>query len=480
MRLPPLSGCSLPATMSNVTTTDRKFIIFTWGCQMNEDDSEQIASLLMRMGYCPTDCQEDADVAMLVTCSVRAKPEEKAKSKLGELRLIKQRKPDMIIGVCGCMAQKEGDKLRKHRPYLDLVVGTANIWRIPELIAEVERKRMFRSALGLPRSASDARIVPPRVSRCTRSIKSFVPVMYGCDNWCSYCVVPHVRGRERSRKMSDILHEIAELAERGTKEVTLLGQNVNSYRNPVGPAYDVGNQHSADFADLLAAVNEIEGIERIRFTTSHPKDLSDRLICAMRDLPKVCEHIHLAVQSGDDAVLARMNRKYTSAHIKERVAALRAAIPEIAITTDFLVGFPGETEEQFENTLRLAEEIRFDSAFMFAFNPIPGTAAAEMADGVASQVANARLRRLIQLQNSITCEINKAQVGRTYEVLVEGVSPKNPCRLVGLTRQNKTVNFAGSPDVIGKTVELRVTEGHLYGFVAEQPSPVCVGIKDGC
>jgi len=465
--------------MFSVSTTDRKFIIFTWGCQMNEDDSEQIASLLMRMGYWPTNDQEEADVAMLVTCSVRAKPEEKAKSKLGELRLIKQRKPDMIIGVCGCMAQREGDRLRRHRPYVDLVVGTANIWRIPELIAEVERRRFFRSALDLPRSASDARTVPPRISRCGRSIKSFVPVMYGCDNYCSYCVVPYVRGRERSREMNDIVREVAELAACGTKEVTLLGQNVNSYRSPVTPGDGVAAQQGGDFADLLAAVNEIDGIERIRFTTSHPKDLSDKLIRAMRDLPKVCEHIHLAVQSGDDAVLARMNRKYTAAHIRDRVAALRAAIPEIAITTDFLVGFPGETEEQFENTLRLAEQVRFDSAFMFAFNAIPGTAAAKMADQVPAHIANARLRRLIELQNAITCEINNAQVGRTYEVLVEGVSPKDRCRLTGLTRQNKTVNFVASRDAIGRTLEVRVTEGHLYGFLAEHLSPVCVGISDG-
>ena len=454
---------SVPATMFNVTTADRKFIIFTWGCQMNEEDAEQIASLLMQMGYSPTANQEEADLAVLVTCSVRAKPEQKAKSKLGQLRLVKQNNPHMIVGVCGCMAQKEGNELRKHRPYLDFVVGTASISRIPELISEIERKRAFRSALDLPRTHADACRVPPRTTRQGSSIKSFVPVMYGCDNFCAYCVVPYVRGKERSREVADIVREVTDLARTGRKEATLLGQNVNSYGATL--------TEPVDFADLLRAVNDVDGIDRIRFTTSHPKDLSDRLIEAMRDLPKVCEHMHLAVQSGDDDVLARMNRKYTSEHIRQRVAALREAIPDIAITTDFLVGFPGETEEQFANTLRLAEGIRFDSAFMFAFNAMPPTAAARMEGQLPTAVKNARLGRLIKLQNAITCEINDASVGNTYEVLVEGISPKNPTRLTGLTRGNKTVNFPASPDLIGGTVCVRATEGHLYGFVgARDPS----------
>lgn len=457
--------------MSDVTSSDRKFIIFTWGCQMNEDDAEQIASLLMQMGYSPTDIEQEADLAVLVTCSVREKPEQKAKSKLGELRLIKESNPGMIIGVCGCMAQKEGEQLRKHRPYLDFVVGTASIWRIPELICEVQRKRGFRFALEMPRDASDGRGVPPRTARQGVSIKSFVPVMYGCDNFCSYCVVPYVRGKERSRELGGIVREVGELAASGRKEVTLLGQNVNSY----GAALS----EPTDFSDLLRAVSDVGGIERIRFTTSHPKDLSDKLIKAIRDLPKVCEHIHLAVQSGDDEILARMNRAYTSAHIRERVAALRSAIPDIAITTDFLVGFPGETEEQFANTMRLAEGARFDAAFMFAFNPIPRTVAAGMEDQLATSVKNERLNRLIRLQNAITCEVNCAGIGNTYEVLVEGVSPKDTGRLTGLTRQNKTVNFPGSLDMIGRCVCVRATEGHLYGFVGESTLLACAEGQSG-
>ena len=420
---------------------------------MNEDDSEQIANLLMQMGYSPTDRADEADIAMLVTCSVRAKPEEKAKSKLGELRLVKLSKPEMIIGVCGCMAQRVGESIRKGRPYIDLAVGTGQVSRVPDLIRQVVERRRFVSALDLDRE------IPERVSREAEAIKSFVPVMYGCDNYCAYCVVPYVRGRERSRPVSQIVAEVADLARRGRKEVTLLGQNVNSY----GATLD----EPVDFADLLRAVNGVNGIERIRFTTSHPKDLSDRLIEAMRDLDKVCEHIHLPVQSGDDEVLRAMNRGYTGARYRERVAALREAVPDIAITTDLLVGFPGETEEQFENTMRLVEEVRFDSAFMFAFNPIPGTAAEKMAGQLPVAVKNERLRRLIEVQNRITCEINDAHVGRVYEALVEGISPKDPRRVTGLTRQNKTVNFPGDAGLAGGLVDVRVTEGHLYGFVGE-------------
>ncbi|MGC8862064.1 MAG: tRNA (N6-isopentenyl adenosine(37)-C2)-methylthiotransferase MiaB [Armatimonadota bacterium] len=468
-----------------MTTTAPRFIIYTWGCQMNEDDSEQIANLLMQMGYSPTDRPEEADVAMLVTCSVRAKPEAKARAKLGELRLLKNRRPEMIIGVCGCMAQRVGESIVRGRPFIDLVVGTGQIARIPDLIRQVLQSRRFVSALDLDRS------IPERVPRAGDAVKSFVPVMYGCDNYCAYCIVPYVRGPERSRPIDEIAAEIRELAQRGRKEVTLIGQNVNSYTDP---------RHSrsgapADFAELLRVVNEIDGIERIRFTTSHPKDLSDRLIEAMRDLDKVCEHIHLPVQSGDDDVLRAMNRGYTASHYCERVAALRQAVPGIAITTDLLVGFPGESEEQFENTIRLVEEVRFDSAFMFAFNPIPGTAAEKMPGQVPACVKGERLRRLIELQNRITCEINNSQVGQVYEVLVEGRSPKDPNRLTGLTRQNKTVNFtvplnspestlgkgegnaycissetgaAGGPEALfGQLVDVRITEGHLYGFRGE-------------
>lgn len=443
-----------------MTQMSPKFIVFTWGCQMNEDDSLQISGLLMQMGYSPTTCPEEADIAILVTCSVRAKPEQKAKSKLGELALLKRQNPRLIIGVYGCMAQRMGLSIRKGRPYIDFVLGTAAVSRLPDVIGRVLETRRFSYDLDLPTDPLAARPVPERAVRSRACLKSFVTVTYGCDNYCAYCIVPHVRGRERSRTLRDVVDEVRQLAQNGCKDITLLGQNVNSYGGNLEP--------EADFAELLQAVNDVDGIERIRFTTSHPKDLSDRLIAAMRDLPKVCEHVHLPVQSGDDDVLRNMRRGYTVDHYRERVAALRQAVPNIAITTDFLVGFPGETDEQFENTMLMCEQVRFDAAFMFSFNPIPNTAAEKMLDQVPGSVRIQRLRRLISVQDAITCEINTAQVGRVFDVLVEGVSPKNPSRLTGLTRQNKTVNFPGDAALIGTTVPVRVTEGHLYGFVGEQ------------
>lgn len=427
---------------------------------MNEDDSTQIASLLMQMGYQPTSDLAKADIIMLNTCSVRAKPEQKAKSKLGELREIKKENPDLIIGVCGCMAQRQAGKIRQSAPYVDLIVGTGQIEQIPEMICNVIRSRQPLSALELPRAAADSPTIPKRTRReGTIGLKAFIPVTYGCDNFCAYCIVPYVRGKERSRPLSEIVDEVRFLADSGCREVTLLGQNVNSYAAPGKP--------SADFADLLAAINDVNGIERIRFTTSHPKDLSDKLIQAIADVPKVCEHIHLPIQAGDNETLRRMKRGYTVEHYKERVETLRNAVPGAAVTTDILVGFPGETEDAFNNTLKTIEEIRFDSAFMFAFNAIDRTAAAAFPDQLCYKVKNARLNEVVQMQNRITLEINSEQVGQEFEVMVEGQSHKNPNRLTGLTRQNKTVNFLPSSAAAGETVIVRATEAHLYGFTGE-------------
>jgi len=432
------------------------FTVLTWGCQMNEDDSDQISNLLIQMGCHPAGNERDADIIMLNTCSVRSKPEQKVRSKLGELEVLKREKPDLIIGVCGCMAQKEGDALRNRAPHIDLIVGTANIARIPEMIADVRRARRRLTALDLPRACTDEAAIPNRVTnRASVGLKSFVPIMYGCDNFCSYCIVPYVRGKERSRPKDDIVEEVRLLAGRGVKEVTLIGQNVNSYDGAAG------------FDDLLRAVNDISGIERIRFTTSHPKDLSDMLIRAVAELPKVCEHVHLPVQAGDDEILLEMRRGYTADDYRRLVVKLRSVVPNVTLTTDFLVGFPGETEAQFENTLRLAEEIRFDSAFMFAFNPLPKTAAASLPGQLPTNVKNDRLRRLIELQNRISTEINDSHVGSEFEVLVEGPSPKDPSRMTGLTRGNRTVNFPGCPQLAGTTVTVRAVKGHLWGFSGE-------------
>lgn len=437
------------------------FTVLTWGCQMNEDDSNQIASLLMQMGYQPASDITKADVIMLNTCSVRAKPEQKAKSKIGELRELKEANPDLIIGVCGCMAQRRAGQIRHTFPYVDIIAGTAQIERIPEMIRDVLRSRNPLSSLELPRAAQDDPTLPKRTVRGGPiGLKVFVPVMYGCDNFCAYCIVPYVRGKERSRPLDDIVDEVKFLADSGCREVTLLGQNVNSYDAPGG--------HKADFADLLAAVNEVSGLERIRFTTSHPKDLSDKLISAIAGVPKVCEHIHLPIQAGDNDTLKRMKRGYTVEHYMERVETLRTAVPDVAITTDILVGFPGETDEEFRNTLGMIEKIRFDSAFMFAFNAIERTVAATLPGQVPVKVKNARLSQVIETQNRITIEINTEQVGRVFDVLIEGKSPKNPNRMTGLTRQNKTVNFPSPASKTGDTTAVRTTEAFLYGFSGEE------------
>lgn len=443
-----------------MTDNSPTFAILTWGCQMNEDDSDQIASLLTQMGYQSTDDLQNADIIMLNTCSVRAKPEHKVRSKLGSFRELKEAKPDMIIGVCGCMAQREGKKIRSRFPHVDLVVGTAQIERIPEMIHEIIHARRPLLALDLPRAVNDDAIVPGRTDRVDgRCLKSFVTITYGCDNFCAYCIVPYVRGKERSRPLTDIKEEIRLLVRHGCKDVTLLGQNVNSYKGP--------GESIVDFTDLIRSLDDISGLERIRFMTSHPKDLSDKLIHAIADVPKVCEHIHLPVQSGDNRTLDRMKRGYTVEHYMERIASLRRIIPEIAITTDILVGFPDETEEEFVNTLKTIESIRFDAAFMFAFNSIEGTQASSYPNQLPTIVKNERLRKVIELQNRITIEKNTEQVGKIFEVLVEGKSPKDPKRLTGLTRQNKTVNFPSDADLTDQIVLVRAKEAHLYGFVGE-------------
>jgi len=425
---------------------------------MNEDDSEQMASLLMGMGFVQAGNVEDADVIILNTCSVRAKPEQKVRSKLGELRELKQRKPDLIIGVCGCMAQKEGAELRRQAPYIDMIIGTANISRIPEMISRVRRRRERIEALDLPRSPRDEAKLPARIDRKTTGLKAFLPIMYGCDNFCAYCIVPYVRGKERSRPPEEIIREACDLAERGCREITLLGQNVNSY----GRTLD----RPITFAGLLKMLDGV-GVERIRFTTSHPKDLSEELIEAIADLPHVCEHIHLPIQSGDDEILRRMKRGYTVERYAERLSRLRDRVQGIGVTTDLIVGYPGETEKQFENTLKVVRQLRFDAAFMFAFNAIRGTAAAALDGQIDPVEKNRRLVELIAVQNAISIEKNEAEVGLEFEVLVEGRSPKDPAKLTGLTRHNKTVNFPCERDLAGRLVRVRATRGHIWGFTGE-------------
>ncbi len=441
------------------------FTVLTWGCQMNEDDSLQIGNLLEQMGYRPTEDASDADIIMLNTCSVREKPEQKVRSKLGELRLLKEEKPGLIIGVCGCMAQRDGLALRKSMPFIDIVMGTANIPELPTLIEQVRQTRRFASALELPKR--NGRQAPASVERVITEVglKMFVPVTYGCDNFCAYCVVPHVRGPERSRPAEEVVAEVTDLVARGCREVTLVGQNVNSYRGDAGTR--AHGDAGIDFAELLDRIDDIKGLERIRFTTSHPKDLSDRLIEAMAGMPKVCEHLHLPMQAGDNEILRRMGRGYTIEHYFDLVDKLRTRVMDIAITTDILIGFPGETDEQFRNTLDAVRALRFDGAFMFAFNPRPGTAAASMDGQLDNKTKTRRLVELIAVQNEITLEKNREREGQVFEVLVEGPSERDPSRMTGYTRRNKTVNFEADADLIGKLVMVRAKKAHPWGFSGE-------------
>lgn len=428
---------------------------------------------LQRMGLSEASSLEEADVVLLNTCSVRRKPEEKAFSFLGELKKLKAQKEEMIIGVCGCMAQLRAEEIRKRCPHVDFIVGTAQIAQIPGLITEAKQARRFEMRLDLPpRKGAIVTHLPSRAQpeKKATKIKAFVPIQYGCDKFCTFCIVPITRGRERSRPTDDILNEIRILAEKGVKEFTLLGQTVNSYGKNL-------LEGRVPFSRLLWKIAEIEGVERIRFTSPYPRDFRDDLINTIRDCDKVMEHVHLPLQSGDNDVLKEMRRVYTVEQFKEIYWKLRE-IPGIAITTDIIVGFPGETETQFENTLRVVEELRFDSAFMFAYSPRPGTPAAQRTDQIPHNVKKKRLQELIALQNRITCEVNATEVGKVFEVMVEGFSEKEPDKMIstngdskwmkGLTRHNKTVHFLGENKIeAGEIVSVRATESHLWGFYAE-------------
>ncbi|MBQ7455397.1 MAG: tRNA (N6-isopentenyl adenosine(37)-C2)-methylthiotransferase MiaB [Clostridia bacterium] len=422
----------------------KTYFIVTYGCQMNAHDSEKLAGMLEEMGLSPAAEKTQADFVLHNTCCIRDNAERKALGNVIWLKEIKKERPDLLIGVCGCMVQQEGrmPKLLKQYPFIDLAFGTGEIHRLPEFLLEAieGRSRVIRPegeastvAEGLP-------------IRREGNIKAYLTIMYGCDNFCSYCVVPYVRGRERSRRADDIVREAEGLVQSGVKEIMLLGQNVNSY----------GRGEGVSFAQLLRRV-AATGIGRIRFMTSHPKDLSDELIAAMADLPAVAPHLHLPVQSGSDRILHEMNRRYTRAHDLERVHALRGAMPDIGLTTDLIVAFPGETEAEFEETLSLVEEVRYDSAYTFIYSPRQGTRAAEMPGQIAPDVASARIERLIAAQERITAEIFESMKGQTAQVLVEGASRRRAAQLTGKSGRNINVNFDGSPDDVGKIIPVRIT-----------------------
>ncbi len=503
------------STVNTNTTDNRKtYRIITFGCQMNEHDSEVISGMLTQRGYMEmpaageategTDVasQRDPDIMIINTCSIRDNADQRFFGTLGQLKKIKARKPDFVVCVCGCMMQQEHitTRIRRSYPWVDVIFGTHNIHEFPDMLEELyeNRAKAARAEAGDAKAAGPATDSADEKSACANAAadyarakheirsakdtrvdriyedaekiveglpakrlynhKSFVNIMFGCNNFCAYCIVPYTRGREKSRCPEDIISEVRTLVADGVKEVTLLGQNVNSYRG----VDREGTQW--DFTDLIYALNDSEGLERIRFMTSHPKDLSDRLIDAFAKCDKLCNYIHLPVQAGSSEVLKRMNRRYTREKYLELVRKLREAVPGIAISTDIIVGFPGETEEDFAQTLELAEEVRYDSAFTFLYSPRPGTPAAEYEDQIPEQVKHERFNRLVETMNRISAEKNAAYVGRICRVLVDGPDRKNSGMLSGRTEEFKLVDFEGPEEITGRTVEVEITGSNTFSL----------------
>ncbi|MCK4390337.1 MAG: tRNA (N6-isopentenyl adenosine(37)-C2)-methylthiotransferase MiaB [Desulfobacterales bacterium] len=437
---------------------EKRVHIVTMGCQMNVYDSEQMVRLLAPLNYRPTSHLDKADLVLLNTCSIREKAEHKVYSFLGRLVRIKRLRPDMIIGVGGCVAQQEGYRLVERAPYIDMVFGTFALGRLPSLVQYVEdrKKRIVDIS---PRGALEPLYINGPVFEAERAT-AFVTIMQGCDNFCTYCVVPYVRGREVSRKPGEILEEIRCLVENGVSEVTLLGQNVNGYGQK--------NGHGCDFPALLERVNDIAGLRRIRFTTSHPKDLSDRLIDAFCRLDKLAPHIHLPVQSGSDRVLRRMHRGYSRDFYLKKVAKLSKVRPDIAITSDIIVGFPGEEAVDFEATVDLVRQVGFDSFFLFKYSERPNVPAARFSNKVGDAVKGERFSTLLEVQKELTLKKNKALVGTTQEVLVEGRSKKSPDQMAGRAPCNRIVNFANGADAtacVGDILPVRIVEAFSHSLL---------------
>jgi tRNA-2-methylthio-N6-dimethylallyladenosine synthase len=424
----------------------RLVYIKTFGCQMNEHDSERMLALLEECGYRKTKRWEEADVILVNTCTVREKPEQKAYSILGRFQQLKDENPDMIVGIAGCVAQQGGERLLARIPSLDFILGPGKIHKLPKILQAVEKGNRGVCAVGF----EDGSVVNLPIPH-TQQLRAYVTIMQGCDNFCSYCIVPSVRGRERSRPSDDVLAEIDALIQRGTKEVTLLGQNVNSYAKQ--------SPGELTFPQLLAKINDIPGLERIRFTTSHPKDLTEELIKAFGTLEHLCEHLHLPFQAGSNAVLERMNRGHTREAYLAQIQRLREVAPQISITADVMVGFPGESEEDFSQTLELMQDVGFDGLFSFKYSPRKGTRAAQWRDDVPPAVKQRRLEILQKLQREITLKKNKRLEGTVQEVLVEGRSRNSPHQLMGRTGCNRIVNFPGRSALVGELVLIKINEG---------------------
>ena len=438
----------------------KKLAVVTYGCQMNKYDSERIVGLLQQADYELTDDVRQANLVLVNTCSVREKADQKFYSELGRLKRLKQQRADMLIGVCGCIPQRARGEILERAPYVDLVFGTLNVSRVLDLVRQVEAAD--EPVMEITDKVLDDDLGALPVSRDSH-VTAFVSVMHGCNKRCSFCVVPNTRGPQVSRPLSVVLDEVRGLAQAGYKEVTLLGQNVNAYGVDLRP-------RRLDFADLLAAVNDIDGIERLRFVTSHPLDFTQRLSDAMGALPKVCEALHLPFQAGADRILKLMRRGYTAEGYRELIARIRQAVPQIALSTDVIVGFPGETEEEFLETRRMLEFVRFDSIFLFNYSERPGTVAPGLPAQVSQEAKQRRFDGLMQMQKRISLAANLPYEGQTYEVLVEGPSKKDPAKLTGRTRTNKIINFHGDPTLIGTLVPMYVTRAGLYALEGEMAS----------
>ncbi|MCG8909102.1 MULTISPECIES: tRNA (N6-isopentenyl adenosine(37)-C2)-methylthiotransferase MiaB [unclassified Pseudomonas] len=428
----------------------KKLFIQTHGCQMNEYDSSRMADLLgEHQALEITEKAEEADVILLNTCSIREKAQEKVFSELGAWRTLKQQNPNLVIGVGGCVASQEGAAIRERAPYVDVVFGPQTLHRLPEMIDAARTTRKPQVDVSFPEIEKFDRLPEPRVDGPT----AFVSVMEGCSKYCTFCVVPYTRGEEVSRPFDDVLAEVIHLAENGVKEVTLLGQNVNGYR---GPTHD---GRIADFAELIRVVAEVDGIERIRYTTSHPLEFSDSLIAAHAEVPQLVKFVHLPVQAGSDRILAAMKRNHTALEFKSRIRKLKAAVPDICISSDFIVGFPGETEKDFEQTLKLVEEVGFDFSFSFIYSPRPGTPAADLVDDTPEEVKKQRLLTLNSRLNQQGFEISRRMVGTLQRILVTDYAKRDPGQLQGRTENNRVVNFrCDNPRLIGQFVDVEIYE----------------------
>jgi len=435
----------------------KKVFIKTFGCQMNEYDSDKMADVLgAAQGYVPTQNVDEADLILFNTCSVREKAQEKVFSDLGRIKHLKEK--GVLIGVGGCVASQEGAEIIKRAPYVDVVFGPQTLHRLPDLLDARAAKAKPQVDISFPEIEKFDHLPPARVDGAS----AFVSIMEGCSKYCSYCVVPYTRGEEVSRPFDDVLVEVAGLADQGVKEVTLLGQNVNAYLGKMGDTQEI-----ADFALLLEYVSEIPGIERIRYTTSHPNEFTPRLIEAYAKLPKLVSHLHLPVQHGADRILMAMKRGYTAMEYKSTVRKLRAIRPDMAMSSDFIVGFPGETEEDFQKMMKLIDDVRFDNSFSFIFSPRPGTPAANLHDDTPHEVKLRRLQELQAVINRNIKDISEERVGTVQRLLVEGISKRDGSELMGRTECNRVVNFAGQERLIGQMIDVKITEAKAYTLRGE-------------